>query len=95
MKNKSLKPHSLHFSFFKVIFIPIVYLLLNANEYDPQMLKDLRGLTGVENAYALYGVHDIIVKTKTDNMKKTKAVHDRIRKMKNIKSTLTLIAHEE
>jgi hypothetical protein len=95
MKNESLNPQNLHLSFFKVIPVPIVYLLLNTNEYDPQMLKDLRGLTGVENAYALYGVHDIIVKTKTDNMKKTKAVHDKIRKMKNIKSTLTLIEHEE
>jgi len=73
----------------------VAFLLLNTNEFDPQLLKELRSLEGVEHAYALYGVHDIIVKTKADSMRKVKAVHDKIRKMKNIRSTLTLIAHEE
>ena len=75
--------------------MPVAFLLLNTNEFDPQLLKELRSLEGVEHAYALYGVHDIIVKTKADSMRKVKAVHDKIRKMKKIKSTLTLIAHEE
>lgn len=75
--------------------MPVAFLLLNTNEFDPQLLKELRSLEGVEHAYALYGVHDIIVKIKADSMRKVKVVHDKIRKMKKITSTLTLIAHKE
>jgi hypothetical protein len=71
------------------------FLLLNTNVFEPQLLRELRSLKGVKYAHALYGVHDIIVRTEAENMSKIKAVHDKIRKIKNIKSTLTLIAHEE
>ena len=75
--------------------MPVAFLLLNTVEFDPQMLKQLRSLKGVEYALALYGVYDIVVKTKADNMNTLKAVHDKIRKLKSVKSTLTMIAHEE
>jgi DNA-binding Lrp family transcriptional regulator len=71
------------------------FLLLSTVEFDPQMLKELRSLKGVEYAHSVYGVYDIVVKTKAESMNTLKAVHDKIRKLKGVKSTLTIIAHEE
>jgi DNA-binding Lrp family transcriptional regulator len=75
--------------------MPVAYLMINTREFNPQILQDLRSLNGVEEAYALYGVHDIIVKTKADTMNRINEVHNKIRKLKSITSTLTMIAHEE
>jgi DNA-binding Lrp family transcriptional regulator len=78
-----------------MVWMPTAYLLINTEEYDPQMMKALRKMKGVEEAYPLYGVYDIIVKTKADTMGDIKEIHSRIRKMEKIRQTLTMIAHEE
>jgi Lrp/AsnC family transcriptional regulator for asnA, asnC and gidA len=54
----------------------------------------LRKIKGVEEAYPIYGVYDIIVKTKADTMDELKKTHDRIRKTEKIRQTQTMIAHE-
>ena len=72
----------------------MAYLLINVNEYDPRLVKTLRETRGVEEAYALYGVYDIIVRTRADTMDKLKEIHDKIRKLENVRQTLTMIAHE-
>jgi len=35
------------------------------------------------------------LKTKADTMKQIKGVHDKIRKQKNVRSTITMFTHEE
>lgn len=77
-----------------VICVPLAYLLINAREYDPSLLKELRDIKGVEEAHPLYGVYDIIVTTRADTMVKLKQIHDKIRKLERIKQTITMIAHE-
>jgi DNA-binding Lrp family transcriptional regulator len=72
----------------------LAYLLINVNEYDPRLVKTLRETRGVEEAYALYGVYDIIARTRADTMDKLKEIHDKIRKLENVRQTLTMIAHE-
>jgi Lrp/AsnC family transcriptional regulator for asnA, asnC and gidA len=74
--------------------MPMAYLLINSDEYHPQLIKTLRETKGVEEAYALYGVYDIIVRTKADTMDKLKEIHDKIRKLDRVKQTLTMITHE-
>jgi DNA-binding Lrp family transcriptional regulator len=69
--------------------------MVNTCEFDQELLKRLRNLKGVEQAHALYGVYDLIVKTSADTMEQIKEVHNKIRKQKNVTSTLTMIAHEE
>jgi DNA-binding Lrp family transcriptional regulator len=78
-----------------VIFTPVAYVMVNTREFDQELLKRLRNLKGVEQAYALYGTYDLIVKTNADTMEQIKEVHNKIRKQKNITSTLTMITHEE
>jgi DNA-binding Lrp family transcriptional regulator len=75
--------------------MPIAYLLINSEEYNPQLMKALKEIKGVEEAYPLYGVYDIIVRTRADTMNKLKDIHDKIRKMERVRQTLTMIAHEE
>lgn len=75
--------------------MPTAYVLLNTGELNPQLMEKLRNMKGVEEAYAIYGVYDIIVKTKADTMDKIKEIHNKIRKMEKVTQTLTMIAHEE
>jgi len=74
--------------------MPMAYLLINSEEYHPQLMKTLKEIKGVEEAYALYGVYDIIVRTRADTMDKLKETHDKIRKLEKVRQTLTMIAHE-
>jgi DNA-binding Lrp family transcriptional regulator len=74
--------------------MPMAYLLINSDEYHPQLIKTLREIKGVEEAWSLYGVYDIIVRTKADTMDKLKEIHDKIRKLDRVKQTLTMITHE-
>ncbi len=74
--------------------MPMAYLLINTEEYDPQLMKLLKKIKGVEEACPLYGVYDIIVITKADTMDKIKEIHNKIRKLKKVRQTLTMIAHE-
>ena len=75
--------------------MPTAYVLLNTGELNPQLMEKLRNMKGVEEAYAVYGVYDIIVKTKADTMDKIKEIHNKIRKMEKVTQTLTMVAHEE
>jgi len=75
--------------------MPMAYMLITTEEFNPQLLKALRKIKGVEEAYPLYGVYDIIVKTRADTMDKLKETHDKIRKSEKVRQTQTFIAHEE
>ncbi len=72
----------------------MAYVLISTEEFDPQLMKALMEIKGVEEAYPLYGVYDIIVRTRAETMDKLKETHDKIRKLKKVRQTLTMIAHE-
>jgi DNA-binding Lrp family transcriptional regulator len=63
---------------------------------EDDVLKELKRVEGVEEAYFSYGVYDIITKVKADTMDKLKdLVTRRIRTLSKVRSTLTLIMMEE
>ncbi len=72
----------------------MAYLLLNTEEFDMELMKELRKIKGVEEAYPLYGVYDVIVRTKADTMDEIKETHNKIRKLERVRQTLTMIAHQ-
>jgi Lrp/AsnC family transcriptional regulator for asnA, asnC and gidA len=74
--------------------MPLAYVLVNTEEFDQDLMKALRKIKGVEEAFPLYGVYDIIVKTNGETMDKLRETHNRIRKLEKVKQTLTMIAHE-
>jgi len=74
--------------------MPMAYVLVNTEEFDVQLMKALRKIKGVEEAYPLYGVYDIIARTKAETMDEIKEIHSKIRKLDRVRQTLTMIAHE-
>ncbi len=74
--------------------MPMAILLINTEEFNAQLMKTLRAIKGVEEAYPLYGVYDVIVRTRADTMDEIKEIHNKIRKLQNVRQTLTMIAHE-
>jgi len=74
--------------------MPMAYVLINTEEFSQQLMRALRQVKGVEEAFALYGVYDIIVRTRADTMDKLKETHDKIRRLEKVRQTLTMVAHE-
>jgi DNA-binding Lrp family transcriptional regulator len=63
---------------------------------EDNVLKQLRNINNVEEAYVSYGVYDLVVRIKADTMEELKnSVTHKIRTIKQVRSTLTLIMMEE
>jgi DNA-binding Lrp family transcriptional regulator len=77
--------------------MPKAFVLINVESgSEDEVLKELKRIEGVEEAYFSYGVYDIITKIKADTMEKLKEMVTRqIRALSKVRSTLTLIMMEE
>ena len=77
--------------------MPRAYVLFNVESgSEDNVLKQLRNLNNVEEAYVSYGVYDLVVRVKADTMEELKdSVTHKIRTIKQVRSTLTLIMMEE
>ncbi len=63
---------------------------------EDEVLKELRKIEGVEEAYVAYGVYDVVAKVRADTMENLKDVITRkLRRIDEVRSTLTLILVEE
>ena len=77
--------------------MPRAFVLINVESgSEDEVLKELKKIEGVEEAYFSYGVYDLITKIKADSMDKLKEMVTRkIRSLSKVRSTLTLIMMEE
>jgi len=77
--------------------MPKAFVLINVESgSEEEVLKQIKKIEGVEEAYYSYGVYDIIAKTKAENMEKLReTVTQKIRTISKVRSTLTLIMMEE
>lgn len=73
------------------------YVLLNTElGKEPEVIKAMKGAMEVKNIYSLYGIYDVIVEVEAETMEKVKeVVFNRIRRLDNVKSTITLITYGE
>jgi DNA-binding Lrp family transcriptional regulator len=73
------------------------YILINVEGgNEDNVLKEVKNIAGVEGAYVSYGVYDLIIKVKANNTQELKdAVTHKIRQIKSVQSTLTLMILEE
>jgi DNA-binding Lrp family transcriptional regulator len=73
--------------------MPKAFVLINVESgTEEQVLRDLKGVEGIEEAYYSYGVYDIITKIQAATMESLKdTVTRNIRTLPNVRSTLTLI----
>ena len=69
------------------------YVFVNVESGSEDIvLKQLKALDIVEEAYISYGIYDMVIKVKKDTMEGLKeALSKKIRTIEKVKSTLTLI----
>ncbi len=72
------------------------YILINVESGSEDIvLKELKKMCNVEEAFVSYGVYDLIVRVKADTMDELKSsVSHKIRNIDKVRSTLTLILTE-
>ena len=77
--------------------MPAAFVLINAEiGGEDEVLESLRKIKGVEEAYMVYGVYDIVAKIKAESHDElTKVVTLRIRRLNKVRSTSTMIVVEE
>ncbi len=77
--------------------MPRAFVLINVESgSEDEVLRELKQMEGVEEAYFSYGVYDLITRVKADTMENLKdMVSRRIRSLNKVRSTLTLIMMEE
>ncbi|MEM1563290.1 MAG: Lrp/AsnC ligand binding domain-containing protein [Candidatus Bathyarchaeia archaeon] len=77
--------------------MPKAFVLINTEiGSEADVLKDLKKVEGVEEAFAVYGVYDIIARVSAESMDKLKEIVTwRIRRLDKVRSTLTMIVVEE
>ena len=73
--------------------MPRAFVLLNADlGYESTLAEDMKSIAGVKEAYTVYGVYDIMIKVEADSMDKLKEfISSKIRRVKGVKSTLTML----
>jgi len=77
--------------------VTLAFVLINTElGAEDEVRRELLEIPEVEEAYAVYGVYDIIVKLKAETMEKIKEVITwKIRRMNKVRSTLTMIVTGE
>lgn len=77
--------------------MPKAFVLINVESgAEEEVLRELKKIEGVEEAFFSYGVYDLITRIKADSMEKLKdMVSKKLRTINRVRSTLTLIMMEE
>ncbi|MEM2273689.1 MAG: Lrp/AsnC ligand binding domain-containing protein [Candidatus Bathyarchaeia archaeon] len=77
--------------------MPVAFVLINSEiGSEGEVLNELKKVEGVEEAYSVYGVYDIVAKVRADSMEKLKDIVTwKIRRLNKVRSTLTMIVIEE
>lgn len=75
----------------------MAFVLINSEiGSEGEVLNELKKVDGVEEAYSVYGVYDIIAKVRAESMEKLKDIVTwKIRRINKVRSTLTMIVIEE
>ena len=75
----------------------IAYILINTEiGAIPEVLEAVKKIKDVKEAYALFGVYDIMAKVGAESTHKLKeTVTLKVRRIENVRSTVTMIIMEE
>jgi DNA-binding Lrp family transcriptional regulator len=71
----------------------VAFVLINTNMgLEGEVTKELREISEVKDVYSVYGVYDLVVRLEADTMEELKkAISERVRRLKNVRTTLTMI----
>jgi DNA-binding Lrp family transcriptional regulator len=77
--------------------MPTAYVLVNTEiGSEGDVLTAVKKVDGVQEAYTVYGVYDIVAKIGAESMDKLKEIVTwNIRRLDKVRSTLTMIVIEE
>jgi DNA-binding Lrp family transcriptional regulator len=73
--------------------MPSSYVLINTETgFEDEVLKGLKKMPNIKEAYVVYGVYDIVAKLEAEDLNKLKElVALGIRRLEKVRSTLTMI----
>lgn len=76
--------------------MPKAYVLINTDpNVEEEFIEELRGIKGVTEVSSVYGIYDFVAKVETDSMEKVKEIITwKIRRLRSIRSSVTLVAAE-
>lgn len=76
--------------------LTLAFVLINAEiGSEEEVIKEIMKLEGVEEAYIVYGVYDVIAKVRAESLEKLKEIITwKIRRLEKVRSTLTMIVVE-
>jgi len=76
--------------------LPSAFVLINAEiGSEDEVLKALKTIPNVREAYVVYGVYDIVARVEGETMEKLKDIVTwKIRRLDKVRSTLTMIVIE-
>ena len=77
--------------------MPTAYVLVNTEiGSEGEVLAEIKKDDGVQEAYTVYGVYDVVAKIGAEGMDKLKEIVTwNIRRLDKVRSTLTMIVIEE
>jgi len=74
----------------------MAFVLINAEiGSEEEVLKELKKVEGVQEAYVVYGVYDVVAKIRAETMDRLKDIVTwHVRRLNKVRSTLTMIVVE-
>ncbi len=77
--------------------MPKAYVLINTDpEVEEEFINTLKNTEGVTEASSVYGIYDFVAKVEASSMEKVKEIITwKIRRLKNVKATITLVSVED
>jgi DNA-binding Lrp family transcriptional regulator len=76
--------------------MPLAFVFINAElGSEDEILKQLRKIGNVKEAYGVYGIYDIVAKVEAEKMDELREVlNQKVRKVNKVRTTLTMIVIE-
>ena len=73
------------------------FVLLNTElGMESKIVEALNGVEEITNIHSLYGIYDLIIEMEAETMDRIKeVVFNKVRRLENVKSTITLLTYGE
>lgn len=78
-----------------IMMVERAFVLINTDDHidDDILIAQLKRIDGISEAYKVSGIYNILVKVEAETMDKVaKVVNHRLKNLRNIQSTLTMVA---
>lgn len=75
----------------------MAYVLINTEiGSENDVLREVKKINNVKESHVVYGVYDVVAKIESESMKKLKEIVTwKIRRLDNVRSTLTMLVIED